>query len=82
MEKQTEKSYEHDGRGGEGEMCGDSNMETYITIRKTESQGELAVWLRKLKVGFCITLEGCDWEGNGKEAQKGGDMCIPMVDLY
>ena len=58
MEKQTEKSYGHGGRVGEGEMCGESNMETYITIRKTESQGELAVWLRKLKQGLCINLEG------------------------
>ena len=35
-------------RGGEGEMYGDSNMETYITICKIDSQQEFAVWLRKL----------------------------------
>ena len=43
---------------GEGEMYGKSNMETYITICKTDSQWEFAVWLRKLKQGFCINLEG------------------------
>ena len=34
--------------GGEGEMYGKSNMETYITMCKLDSQGEFAVWLRKL----------------------------------
>ena len=32
MQKQAEKSYGHGERGGEGEMYGKSNMETYITI--------------------------------------------------
>ena len=27
-----------------------------------------------------INLEGWDVEGDGKEFQKGGDICIPMVD--
>ena len=39
-------------------MYGESNMETYITICKIDSQQEFAVWLRKLKQGFCINLEG------------------------
>ena len=30
--------------GGEGEMYGKSNMETYITICKIDSQWEFAVW--------------------------------------
>ena len=38
--------------------------------------------LRKLKQGFCIHLEGWDGEGDGKEVQKGGDICIPMADSY
>ena len=45
-------------RGGEGEMYGKSNMETYITICKIDSPWEFAVWLRKLKQGLCINLEG------------------------
>ena len=31
-----------------------SNMETYITMCKIDSQWEFAVWLRKLKQGLCI----------------------------
>ena len=66
--------------GGEGEMYGKSNMETYITIRKIDSQQEFAVWLMKLKQGLCINLEGWDGEGDGREVQKRGDICIPMAD--
>ena len=61
-------------------MCGKSNMETYITISKIDSQREFAIWLRKLKQGLCINLEGWDGEGDGKEVQKGGNICICMAD--
>ena len=61
-------------------MCGKSNMETYITICKMDSQREFAVWLRKLKQEFCIKLEAWNGEGTGREVQKGGDKCIPMAD--
>ena len=67
-------------RGGEGEMYGQSNMETYITIRKIDSQREFAVWLRKLKQGLCMNLQGWDGAEDGREVQKGGDICIPMAD--
>ena len=78
--RHREKTYGHGEKGGEGEMYGESNMETYITICKIDSQRELAVWLRKLKQGLCINLEGWDGEGHEKEVQKGGDICIPMAD--
>ena len=61
-------------------MHGKSNMETYITICKIDSQREFAVWLRKLKWGLCIKSEGWDGEGDGTEVQKGRDICIPMAD--
>ena len=61
-------------------MYGKSNMETYITICKRESQQELALWVRKLKQGLCINLEGWDGEGDGREFQNEGDICIPMAD--
>ena len=61
-------------------MCGKSNMETYITICKIDSQQEFVEWLRKLKQGLWINLEGWDGEGDGREVQKGGDVCTPMVD--
>ena len=44
-----------------------SNMETYFTICKIDSQWELAVWLRKLKQGLCINLDGWSREGDGRE---------------
>ena len=45
-------------------MYGKSNMETYIiTICKIDSQGEFAVWHRKLKQGLVSTWTG----GIGKE---------------
>ena len=50
-------------------MYGKSNMETYITICKIDSQWQVAVWLRKLKKYLCVNLvvgeggrEG-RWEG-------------------
>ena len=55
-----------------------SNMETYIIICKIDSQQGFAVWLRKLKQGLCINLEGWDRAGDGREVQKGGDIWIPM----
>ena len=61
-------------------MHGKSNMKTYITICKIDSQREFAVRLRKLKQGLCINLEGWDGEGDGREVQKGGDIHIPMAD--
>ena len=68
------------GEGRKGKMHGKSNMETYIIICKIDSQWEFAVWLRKLKQGLCINLEGWDGEGNGREVQKGGAIYIPMAD--
>ena len=61
-------------------MYGKRNIETYITICKIDSQWEFAVWLRKLKEGLCINLEGRDGEGDGREFQKGGDIFINMTD--
>ena len=78
--RHREQTYAHGERGGEGEMYRKSNMETYITICKIFSQWEFAVWLRKLKQGLCINLEGWDWEGDGREFLKGEDICIPMTD--
>ena len=61
-------------------MYGESNMETYIAIRKINSQWEFVLWLRKQKQGLCINLEGWGGEGEGREVQKGGDICIPVTD--
>ena len=61
-------------------MYGKSNVETYITICKIDSQHKFAVWLRNLKQGLYINLEGWDGEGDGTEVQKGGDICIPITE--
>ena len=45
---------------------------------KIVSQWEFAVWLRKLKQGRGINLEGWNGEGVGREFQK--PICIPMAD--
>ena len=63
--RHREQTYGHGERGGEGEMYGKSNMETYITVCKTDSQREFSVWLRKLKQGSGSTWMG----GMGREME-------------
>ena len=58
-------------------MYGKRNMETYITICKIDSLGNL---LYGSGNSNSINLEGWDGEGDGKEFQKGGDICVPMAD--
>ena len=47
--RHREYTYGHGEGRGEGKMYRKSNMGTYITICKIDSQREFAVWLRKLK---------------------------------
>ena len=61
-------------------MYGKSNMETYITICKIDSQREFAVWLRKLKQGLCINLRGGMGREMGGRFKREEDICIPMAD--
>ena len=42
-----------------------------ITICTVASQWEFAVWLRKLKQGLFINLEGWDGEGDGRFKREG-----------
>ena len=63
-------------------MYGKNNMETYITTCKVDSQQEFAVWFKKLKQGLSINLEEWDGEGDGREFQKVGDICICVADSY
>ena len=67
------------GEEGEGEMYGESNMETYNAICKTDNQWEFAVWLGELKQGLCDNLEGWDGEGDKREVWEGGDTGVPMA---
>ena len=61
-------------------MHGESNMETYVTVCKVDSQQECAVWLRKLNQGLCVYLEVWKGEGDGGEVQKGGNVCMYAYD--
>ena len=70
INRHREQTYGHGERGREGEMYGERNMETCITICKMDSQREFAVWLRKLKQGLCFNLEGWDGEGDGREEKR------------
>ena len=65
--RHREQTYGHGEMGGEGEMYGESNMETYITMCKIDSRREFAVCLRELKQGLCINLEG--WGGRFKREE-------------
>ena len=78
--RHREQTYGHGERAGEGEIYGKNNKETYIAICKIDSQQEFALWLRKLKQALCINLAGWGGERDGKQVQKGGDICIPMAD--
>ena len=68
--RHREQIYGHGKRGRKGRRHGESNMETHITICKIDSQREFVVWLRKLKEGLCINLEGQDAEGDRRRFKK------------
>ena len=51
-------------------MYGKSNMETYITICKIDSQWEFAVCLRK-QTGALCQPRGVGWEGRWEGGSKG-----------
>ena len=68
------------GRAKGRVRCMESVTWKHIIICKINSQQKFAVWLRKLKQGLCIKLEGWDGERDGKEVKEGGDICIPVAD--
>ena len=47
-------------------------MKTYITICKIDSQLEFSVWLKKLKQGLHINLEGWDGKEMGGRFKREG----------
>ena len=68
--RHREQTCGHGERGGEGEMYEESNMETYITKCKIDSQWEFAVWLRTLKQGS-DQPRGVRWGGRWEGGSKG-----------
>ena len=53
--RHREETYGHGERGGQSEMYGVSNMETYIIICKIDSEWKFAVCLKELKQGSVST---------------------------
>ena len=47
-----------------------SNVETYITMCKINSQREFVVWLRKLKTGALYQPKGMRCRGRWEEVSK------------
>ena len=64
------------GRGVERMRCMEKVTWKHITVCKRDSPREFAVCLRKLKQELCINLEGWGGEGDGREVQNGGDICM------
>ena len=78
--RHREQTYGHGERGAEGDMYGKSNMKTDITICKI-ANGNLLYDSGNSKRGSVSTWQWVgDGERDGREVQKGGDICIPLVD--
>ena len=77
--RHREQTYGDGEKGGEGEIYGKSNMETYITICKIDSQWEFAVWLRKLKQAL-YQPRGVGWGGRWEGGSGGRGHVSPMTD--
>ena len=80
--RHREQTYGHGERVGEGDMYGESNMESYITICKIDSHWEFAVCLRKLKQGLCINLKGWNggWDMEGRLKTQG--ICVHLLLIH
>ena len=68
------------GRGEERVRCMERVTWKLALLLQIDRQQEFAVWLKKLKQGLCINLEGWEGEGDGRESQKRGDICILTAD--
>ena len=62
-------------------MYGKSNMKTYNTICKIDSQQELAVQLKKFKQGLCINLKGWDGEMGRKFKREGIHVYLWLIHV-
>ena len=60
-------------------MYGKSNMETYNSICKIDSQWKFDLSLRELKEGLFNNLEGWDGEGDWRGVWEGVNMGVPKT---
>ena len=63
--RHREYTYGHGKRGGEGEMYGQSNMETYITTCKIDSQ--MGIWCMAQETQTGALCQLGEWDGGGGE---------------
>ena len=68
--RHREQTYGDGKRRGKGEMYQKSNMETYTTICKIDSQREFAVYLRNSNRGS-VSTRGVEWKGRWEGGSKG-----------
>ena len=65
--RHREQTYGHGERGGEGEMYGKNNMETYTTICKIEPTG-ICCMARETQTGALYQPRGVGWGGRWEGA--------------
>ena len=46
-----------------------------------DNQWEFAFMAQGIQMRPCNNLEGWNQEGDGREVQEGGDICIPMAEF-
>ena len=68
--RHREQSYGLGERGGEGQMYGESNMQTCMLPCVKQI-------LRELKPGLCNNLEGWGGKRGLRDIQEGGDIGVP-----
>ena len=56
-----------------------SNLETYYHMQNRQPMG-ICCMSQGTEAGAPYQPRGIGWEGDGREVQKGRDICIPMVD--
>ena len=65
----------------QGEMYGESNMETYITICKIDSQLGICCMAQETQTGALYQPRGVGWGGRWEGGSKGrGYIYTPMAD--
>ena len=69
--RHREQTCGHEERGGEVEMCGKSNMETYITTCKIDSQWGTCCMAQETQTGALYQPRGMGWGGRWKGVSKG-----------
>ena len=75
--RHREQTYGRGERGGEGEMYGKSNMETYITKCNVT-----CCMAQETYTGALYQPRGVGWGGRWEGVSKGGDVYILTADSH